>query len=131
MSKKRKLSKQGLENIRKAAKKRWAKQRAVKGDGLSSDQHDVVVSVETPDASSFRKGGANSRQVGGSHYKGRKIEPWDFAIANDLDFMQGSVVRYVVRYRDKNGIEDLRKAQHCLEKMIETELSRISDPKAK
>lgn len=67
---------------------------------------------------------ANDRQVGGGHYKTRAIEPWDYAIANNLDFMQGSVVRYVTRYKDKNGIEDLEKCKHYVEKMIETEKAK-------
>lgn len=111
MSKKRKISKQGLENIRKAAKKMWAKRRAVRRVALDESLADIHGA--SPVA-------ANERQVGGNHYKGCKIEPWDFATANGLDFMQGSVIRYVVRYKDKNGIEDLEKAKHYIEKMIET-----------
>ena len=72
---------------------------------------------------------ANARQVGGSHYKSRAIEPWDFAAANGLDYFQGSVVKYVVRYRDKNGLEDLEKAKHYIDKMIELETAKIAATK--
>lgn len=62
---------------------------------------------------------ANDKQVGGSHYKGG-IEPWDFIIANNIGFMEGSIIKYVARHTKKNGIEDLKKAQHFLEKLIES-----------
>lgn len=62
--------------------------------------------------------GPNEKQVGGAHYQGTSIQPWDFIIANQLGFLEGSVIKYVARYRRKGGLEDLRKAQHCLEKLI-------------
>lgn len=67
---------------------------------------------------------ANDRQPGGSHYKNKAIQPWDFIASNDLDFFQGNIIKYVVRWREKGGIEDLRKAQHYLEKYIEVEEGR-------
>ena len=51
---------------------------------------------------------ANEMQVGGDHYKRQKIQPWDFIHANDLGFLAGNVVKYVSRYKDKNGLEDLQ-----------------------
>lgn len=61
---------------------------------------------------------ANDLQVGGSHYD-KPIQPWDYIIANDLGYLEGNVVKYVSRWRDKNGVEDLRKAMHYLQKLIE------------
>ena len=61
---------------------------------------------------------ANSKQVGGQHYK-TPIQHWDFVHANDLDYFQGQITKYVCRWRRKNGVQDLRKAQHFLEKYIE------------
>ena len=58
-------------------------------------------------------------QVGGSHYTKCQIQPWDYVIANNLDYFQGSIIKYVTRWRDKNGVEDLQKAKHFLEKYIE------------
>jgi len=66
---------------------------------------------------------ANEKQVGGDHYR-RPIQPWDFIAANDLDFFQGSIIKYVTRFRNKNGIEDLEKAKHYLEKLIELESAK-------
>ena len=49
------------------------------------------------------------RQVGGSHYKNFHIQPYEFISKNDLSFFQGNVVKYVCRYKNKNGIQDLEK----------------------
>lgn len=62
-----------------------------------------------------------SKQEGGSHYKGYAIQPVQYAHANHLDFFQGSVVKYVTRFRDKNGKEDLLKARHFIDMLIELE----------
>lgn len=64
---------------------------------------------------------ANDSQQGGTHYLGMPIQPWDFITANSLTFLEGSVVKYIARWRRKGGLEDLRKAQHFLEKLIEVE----------
>jgi len=61
---------------------------------------------------------ANDRQVGGDHYKGDS-QHWDWAWKNELDYFQGQITKYVARWRDKNGLQDLEKAQHFLEKYIE------------
>jgi hypothetical protein len=61
----------------------------------------------------------NSRQVGGDHYKGKTVQPWDFIAANELGFFEGNVVKYVTRWKDKGGVQDLHKARHYLDKLIE------------
>jgi len=68
---------------------------------------------------------ANDHQVGGSHYKDRAIQPWDYIIANDLGFLEANVVKYVTRYKAKNGIKDLEKARHYLDKLIEVETAKL------
>ena len=60
-------------------------------------------------------------QVGGNHYAKCAIQPIDYIMANGLDYLQGNVIKYVTRYRDKNGVEDLEKAAHYLRIMIERE----------
>jgi len=62
---------------------------------------------------------ANSQQVGGSHYKDKAIQPWDYIASNSLGYLEGNVVKYVSRWREKGGLEDLKKAQHYLTKLIE------------
>jgi hypothetical protein len=68
---------------------------------------------------------ANARQVAGTHYQS-KIQHWDYVVANDLDYFQGQITKYVTRWKHKNGITDLRKAQHFLEKYLEV-VSPVDD----
>ncbi len=62
---------------------------------------------------------ASDRQVAGTHYVTRAMQPWDYIAANNLGYFEGNVVKYVSRWRDKGGVEDLRKAAHYLQKLIE------------
>lgn len=60
-------------------------------------------------------------QVGGAHYKGLAIQPMEYALKNNLNYAQANVVKYITRYKDKGGVEDLRKAIHNVELLIEHE----------
>lgn len=62
---------------------------------------------------------AKDIQVGGDHYKNMKIQPMEYILANNIGFAEGSVIKYVSRWRDKNGIDDLKKARHVLDFLIE------------
>ena len=62
---------------------------------------------------------ALAKQIGGSHYKDKAIQPIIYIHANNLGFCEGNVVKYVTRWREKNGIADLEKAKHYLELLIE------------
>jgi hypothetical protein len=53
-----------------------------------------------------------------NHYN-QGIEMWDYALSHNLDFMEGNVVKYVTRWRHKNGLQDLYKAKQYLDKLIE------------
>jgi hypothetical protein len=64
---------------------------------------------------------ALNRQVGGAHYRDKGIQPIIYIHANNLGFCEGNVVKYVTRWREKNGIADLEKAKHYLELLIELE----------
>jgi len=64
---------------------------------------------------------ALSKQVGGDHYKNMAIQPAEYAYRNKLNNLEGGAVKYVSRHRDKNGAEDLYKAIHLLEMLIEWE----------
>lgn len=61
---------------------------------------------------------ANDRQEGGAHYR-TAIQHWDYVLANGLGYLEGQITKYVTRWRKKNGIEDLKKASHFLDKLIE------------
>lgn len=60
-------------------------------------------------------------QVGGEHYKSLNIQPLEYALANDLGICEHAVIKYVSRYKNKGGVEDLRKARHYLDILIERE----------
>jgi len=68
--------------------------------------------------------GANEHQVGGTHYRDLDPNPWDVIMAWELNFLAGNVLKYLVRYKRKEGIESLLKAKHYLEKLIEYENDR-------
>ena len=62
---------------------------------------------------------ALDKQVGGNHYKKYNIQPIEFFIANNIPYAEAAIIKYVLRYQDKNGIEDLEKAKHLIEILIE------------
>ena len=68
---------------------------------------------------------AYDKQVGGSHYKKMKIQPSKFVIENELLFPEGNVIKYICRHRYKNGKEDLEKAVHFIEMIIERDYKLI------
>lgn len=67
----------------------------------------------------FRKGVTGS-QVGGNHYEST-IQPIDYIFANNLGFCEGNAIKYLTRWQKKGGVEDLRKAKHYIEMLIEQE----------
>ena len=66
-----------------------------------------------------------NKQIGGSHYKGYHIQPYEFISKNNLSFFQGCVVKYVCRYLKKDKIKDLEKIIHY----CELEILRLKDKK--
>ena len=60
-------------------------------------------------------------QVGGGHYKDMPIQPAEFIHANALGYFEGNVVKYISRWRKKNGLQDLEKAKHYIDLLIEME----------
>lgn len=71
---------------------------------------------------------ALDKQVSGSHYKDKGIQPIVYIHANELGFCEGNVIKYVTRHKDKNGAADIRKAIHYLELLLELEYK--DDPTA-
>lgn len=59
------------------------------------------------------------KQVAGNHYKSLPIQPVQYIYANKLGYFEGNVVKYVTRWKDKNGVADLEKAKHYIELLIE------------
>ena len=60
-----------------------------------------------------------SKQIGGSHYKRFKIQPSQFVIENELLYPEGCVIKYIILHSSKNGKEDLLKAKHFIDMIIE------------
>lgn len=75
---------------------------------------------------------ANDTQVAGNHYKQFKHETWDVILDWGLGYLDGNAVKYLSRWRHKNGLEDLKKARHYIDKLIETEMEKRdgTDPKS-
>lgn len=62
---------------------------------------------------------AKGYQVGGKHYTHVDLQPWDIIDMYQLSFYEGNVLKYLLRYKHKNGLQDLQKAKHYMEKLIE------------
>lgn len=58
-------------------------------------------------------------QVGGDHYKGMKIQPVEFIVANDIPYREANAIKYLCRHKNKNGLQDLKKAAHYVQMLIE------------
>jgi hypothetical protein len=63
---------------------------------------------------------ALDKQEGGNHYKDMAIQPVEFITANNLGFLEGNVVKYICRHHAKNGAEDIKKAIHYCELLLQT-----------
>ena len=59
------------------------------------------------------------RQIGGNHYQKYKIQPSKFVVENKLLFPEGCAIKYIIRHQDKGGKDDLLKAIHFIEMIIE------------
>jgi hypothetical protein len=59
-----------------------------------------------------------NKQVGGNHYDKMKIQPITFIVDNEIPFIEGNIIKYVCRWKDKGGVEDLKKAKHYLDILI-------------
>lgn len=96
----------------------WKEQFEIFGHHLAQDMTQTM--SESSESTENLTSKQSKVQVGGEHYKKCSIQPWDFVIANDLDYFQGSIIKYVTRWKDKGWIQDLHKAKHFLDKYIET-----------
>jgi hypothetical protein len=64
---------------------------------------------------------ALSKQIGGSHYKDRAIQPCEFVHANNVPYLEGSAIYYLLRHKQKNGAKDIRKVIHTCELILALE----------
>lgn len=86
-----------------------------------SDSQTSVLNISAPEdfTSPF------TSQVGGNHYSKLAIQPIEYIYKNNIPFPEGSVIKYVTRWRDKGGIKDLEKAKHFIELLIELENGNV------
>jgi hypothetical protein len=66
---------------------------------------------------------SSKKQVGGNHYLKYKIQPVEFIIKNNIGFVEGNIIKYILRFKDKGGIADLEKAKHYIELLIDSSKS--------
>lgn len=85
-----------------------------------------LIKAECPPVDKMPKS-AWATQVDGSHYTTLAVQPFEYSMRNKLDPMQHTIIKYVTRFRDKNGIQDLLKARDCIDMLIEFEAG-IFDP---
>ena len=74
--------------------------------------------MEEQSMKSFKK------QVGGNHYLKYKIQPVEFIIKNNIGFVEGNIIKYILRFKEKGGVQDLLKAKHYIELLIESSKSK-------
>lgn len=82
----------------------------------------VYARVKEKEIQTERKNSLNT-QVGGNHYTSMKIQPMEYSLANNLNACQHTAIKYISRYQQKNGVEDLEKAIHTLQLLIDWEKS--------
>lgn len=80
-----------------------------------SPSKDIKTTVEKVEQKAFET------QVGGGHYAKLKIQPMQYCLENNLNYAQSNAIKYITRYKDKNGKQDLEKAIHCLQLLMEYE----------
>lgn len=94
-------------------------------DGVPRSANDGTLGTRWRDGLAVQQGEEPkdvwNTQVGGDHYRKMKIQPFQFSMANELDPMQHTIVKYVTRFRAKNGIEDLEKAKQTIDLLIQWE----------
>ena len=101
--------------------------RSANIDALASACRTIEIITGKP--VTFNKGDAQyeptkkptDAQVGGNHYQKYKIQPVEFIMKNNVPYVEGNVIKYVMRFRDKNGLEDLLKARQYLDMLIAAE----------
>ena len=79
------------------------------------------VTFNTGGTQSARPKKPTDTQVGGNHYQRYKIQPVEFIMKNNVPYVEGNVIKYVMRFRDKHGLEDLLKARQYLDMLIVAE----------
>lgn len=108
----------------------WYADGRFRDPGEGDSKFDIVAEAEAPtpspardqdDAKQVDCEGAFAVQIGGSHYNKLAIQPAEYILKNRIPWAEGCVIAYVTRWRDKGGIEDIQKAIHTLQLLVESE----------
>lgn len=100
-------------------------EHAQKEPNLEQDQRPVVAA---PTISRAPIANPSARQVGGDHYRKFKIQPIEYVLANDMGYLPGCALKYLTRYKEKGGAQDIKKCIHYLELILEFEYGESSSP---
>ena len=84
-----------------------------------------ITEVTAEEIEEWNRMTALNKQVAGDHYKDLPIQPVQYIYANALGYFEGNVVKYISRWRKKNGLADLEKAKHYIELLIELESRKL------
>jgi hypothetical protein len=84
-----------------------------------------MIEMTLEEIEEWNKKTALSKQVAGNHYKDLPIQPVQYIYANALGYFEGNVIKYISRWRKKNGLADLEKAKHYIELLIELESRKL------
>lgn len=68
----------------------------------------------------------DKNQVGGDHYKKMEVQPLEYIVKNGIGFLEGNVIKYVSRWQAKGGLDDLKKAKHYLNLLINQEVEKLT-----
>lgn len=90
------------------------KYRVIDGEEITTTQEELEL-IKKEESSHL------ATQIGGKHYKGCKIQPIEYIVANGLGYTEGNVIKYVTRHKEKNKAEDIKKAIHYLQLLLELE----------
>jgi Protein of unknwon function (DUF3310) len=88
-------------------------------DITSLSRLDMYYSVATIIKNKDEAKNAFDTQISGNHYSKLKIQPMEYALANNLNYGQANAIKYITRYADKNGKQDLEKAIHCIQLLMD------------
>lgn len=111
------------QNAKKTAKKRKPKKTNVHlQKAVVRDNNPDMLPVELPEENDT----ALDMQIGGIHYIHMAIQPMEYSMANKLDACQHTAIKYISRFRDKGGLDDLKKAKHVIDMLIHFEQNKVA-----
>lgn len=106
---------------------RMLMERAVTSHEAQKAVANWILSIINPEKEAPMKSKANEEQPGGTHYKSRPIQHWDFAAGHSYGYLEGQITKYLFRWKNKGGLLDVQKADHFLRKLTEVHQQHEDD----